>query len=697
MTTPIRKKALATKTNQTDLFIETDTPAICRLWALRLLTSQKLLRKLYMDDELDPEFANTLGLTPQAHLLSATQLQRALVNKQLQLELQAELCLPEPLARNIQSLAQMMGLTALEQQLLGFVALVKTDRMLNSTAVLLRDIKKQQLPKILAQILGCNEVELQPLLRQNSTLINSGLLALESMPVFSLDDVFEFISVSFAYNLFDESNDVKRLLKEIVQQASPATLTLKQFQHIETDLQILLPYLKNAVEQQLPGVNVLIYGPPGTGKSELVRALAKKLTLPLFEVSSEDSEGDGISGNNRLRAYRMVQCLLSSSKNIVLFDEIEDVFAQNPFSRQAELRKGWMNRMLEQNTLPCFWVTNDHTVMDNAFIRRFDQVIALASPPQAQRAALLQDAAAKLVNAEEAMQLAALPQLTPAIITRASKVVAQLNPKLTRPVKVAALKHLMQQTLRAQGHQVDVALTRDALGPVYDASLVNADIDLLELTKGLINAGSGRLCLYGPPGTGKTAFCHFLAKQLGKPLLQKTAGQLFGMYVGQTEKQIAAAFAEAKQQDAVLLLDEVDSFLQDRRGARQQWQVSAVNEMLMQMEAFAGVFVASTNLLDNLDQASLRRFDLKAGFSYLKPEQTKQLFDAHCQQLQLSPCRHSAQRLAASSQLTPGDFAAVARQSRFRSFATAAQFAAALLNDVKLKSLDTAKPIGFLQ
>jgi transitional endoplasmic reticulum ATPase len=262
---------------------------------------------------------------------------------------------------------------------------------------------------------------------------------------------------------------------------------------------------------------------------------------------------------------------------------------------------------------------------------------------------------------------------------------------------VAALQHLMQQTLRAQGFKVDDALKRDVLGPVYDASLINADIDLANLAAGLIQAGSGRICLYGPPGTGKTAYCHYLAKQLNKPLLVKTAGQLLNKYIGETEKQIAAAFAEAKENDAVLLLDEVDSFLQDRRKAQQSWEVTSVNEMLVQMEAFQGVFVASTNLLHNLDQASLRRFDLKACFGYLKPEQTRQLFQAHCKQLKLAPCASSLTQLAASRVLTPGDFAAVARQSRFRPFSKASDFATALLNEVMLKNEDAPKPIGFLQ
>ncbi|MBW6608203.1 ATP-binding protein, partial [Salmonella enterica subsp. enterica serovar Weltevreden] len=81
------------------------------------------------------------------------------------------------------------------------------------------------------------------------------------------------------------------------------------------------------------------------------------------------------------------------------------------------------------------------------------------------------------------------------------------------------------------------------------------------------------------------------------------------------------AFRKAQNDGAVLLIDEVDSFLQDRRGAQHNWEVSEVNEMLTQMESFSGVFVASTNLMEGLDQAALRRFDLKVKFDYLRADQ----------------------------------------------------------------------------
>lgn len=110
---------------------------------------------------------------------------------------------------------------------------------------------------------------------------------------------------------------------------------------------------------------------------------------------------------------------------------------------------------------------------------------------------------------------------------------------------------------------------------------------------------------------------------------------LVSPYVGMTEKNLAAAFEKAGQDDAVLLLDEVDSFLHNRRKATQSWEITAVNEMLTQMESYRGLFIASTNLIRDLDEASLRRFDLKIHFGYLRQAQVQQLFSAHMQPLKL--------------------------------------------------------------
>ena len=143
----------------------------------------------------------------------------------------------------------------------------------------------------------------------------------------------------------------------------------------------------------------------------------------------------------------------------------------------------------------------------------------------------------------------------------------------------------------------------------------------------------------------------------------RQASDLVSKFVGETEQNMAAMFADAEAEQAVLLLDEADSFLRSRRMAERNYEVSEVNEMLQGMERYAGVFVCTTNLFDELDEAALRRFTFKIRFKPLTAEQRVRMFVAEAlggSAGALTP--EQRERLAALDQLAPGDFAAVKRQ-----------------------------------
>ncbi len=166
--------------------------------------------------------------------------------------------------------------------------------------------------------------------------------------------------------------------------------------------------------------------------------------------------------------------------------------------------------------------------------------------------------------------------------------------------------------------------------------------------------------------------------------------------MGGTEKNIARIFHEAEQDHAVLLIDEIDGFLQDRNTSRHSWEVTGVNEMLTRMETYNGVFIASTNRLDGLDTASLRRFDLKVKFHALKPQQAWKLLQSYCQILGLPApdiCLQAAlQRLDG---LTLGDFAVLERQHRFWPITDVKALIAALEAECALKTPYQRQAIGF--
>jgi SpoVK/Ycf46/Vps4 family AAA+-type ATPase len=172
----------------------------------------------------------------------------------------------------------------------------------------------------------------------------------------------------------------------------------------------------------------------------------------------------------------------------------------------------------------------------------------------------------------------------------------------------------------------------------------------------------------------------------------KRASDLLDMYVGGTEAKIAKAFAEAEADHSILMIDEVDSFISNRDQAVRSWEVTAINEMLTQMERFSGIFIASTNRMEGLDPAAMRRFDLKIKVDYLNETQRQALFADTCQQLGLDTHGLSLKTL---TNLTPGDFAVLIRQHKFRPFKQGADLLSALEQEVSFKQGGGGKRIGF--
>ena len=612
--------------------------------------------------------------------------------------------LPACLCSNVQRLSGLVGLNATDCRILEFAVSIYSDPLLGEATELLGGISPHGLSRVLSTILNLPETEICAALSAQGVLARSGLISDEANKYGSgctvlLRDRLELLSGNFANQMASFEVEPASLLRGIVSIAEPAQLCLDDFRHIQSSLEILLPYLRRASASRRRGVNIFLHGAPGTGKTQLARVLAGKLGCDLFEVAGEDESGAPICGKERLRAFCAAQSFLARSRAMIAFDEVEDVFSGNDFLSgvsTARRHKAWVNRMLEENSVPAIWLSNSIEGLDPAFARRFDMVFELPVPPKKERARILQKNCGDLLDAASIARIAEVDALAPAVVARASDVVRLISDELGQQGSAAAFEKLIDQTLKAQGLPALVRNNPNRLPEVYDPGFIHADADLTRIADGLRDARAGRLCLYGPPGTGKTAYGRWLAEQLGIPLRVKRASDLMSKWAGENEQNIARAFRQAEQEGALLLMDEVDSFLADRHGAKHHWEVSMVNEMLTQMEAFSGVFIASTNWMTGLDQAAMRRFDLKVKFDFLRPGQTRELLCRYCEQLQFpAPQPDLLHRVARLPCLTPGDFATVLRQRRFRPIASAAALVSALEAECAMKEGAKAR-LGFL-
>ena len=138
------------------------------------------------------------------------------------------------------------------------------------------------------------------------------------------------------------------------------------------------------------------------------------------------------------------------------------------------------------------------------------------------------------------------------------------------------------------------------IDPKYDENIINTSIPGKEIVEMVSNALENnktgiRMLFYGLSGAGKTALAKHIAKTIKKTLIKKNASDILNKWVGEAEKNIAEAFKEAKEKNAVLLFDEVDSFIHSRKDNSTSWELSTVNEFLTQLEDFTGIVICTTN------------------------------------------------------------------------------------------------------
>ncbi len=509
-------------------------------------------------------------------------------------------------------------------------------------------------------------------------------------------------------------------LNHSVKLHQPEALENSMLINLEQDVLLASSYLEQAFQQKTTEVNILLTGKNQYDCKRLAETIIANAGGQVIEVVRQWSDADGpvdpmcdeIGMDERINHVLQSQHLYKETENTaILFEDAYDYFSEmDKFGVNIE------DNQVLGNTVPVFWAMESSRFLSDSLIHQFDLVLEVRlSHHHARRNLIDQNFSEFNLDEQWLKKLSDNDRLTPDIVKNLKKVVSTMQ--IRNPAEIQQHMDRMVSNVLAQNRRHNLGQRRSrtkllpgtcSTNPVenYDLSLINADIDMQVLAQGLGRTSEGRIILSGPAGTGKTAFSHYLAHACEKELIVKPASSLLAKYVGETEQNIADAFAEAVQRNAVLLIDEADSFLSNRESARQRWESGMTNEFLIQMEDFRGIMIACTNLKSNLDSAVQRRFDFKVELDFMTAGQIQKMFFLLLEYSEIETKKmfeqiannQFYQRISGLINITPGDFKTVLRRHKILDTAvTVDSLVVGLNEEAKEKTVfsQQSKAIGF--
>lgn len=545
-----------------------------------------------------------------------------------------------------------------------------------------------ELIRILSFMLKVDEKDVRRFLSGKCRLSKLGLISVDTpnyQSVVSLDiELLEGLETHFFFDV-----DKKEIFQGSLKRVAPSELEEKYFSHVK-ERDILINFLKGSLEKKEIGSNVLIYGRPGSGKTELVKGLERQ-GLEIYAISLRGRDGTSLSDAMRIAKYRIAQFMLkSNNRAVILLDDADSLLVDRSgvlsffgVEQEAEFSKAQMVSLLEKNRVPTIWICNTIETIHDALKRRFGLAIFLGKLPRKRRLQIIRHHFKESGIGKNLMEGLADLNIEPGVLERCARTLKLLSdsnePNIENDLVATTI---LNSSLRLMGLR-PAKTTENALRMPFLLEALNTDYQLSEIINIFKHRHEGRLLLTGSPGTGKTEFVRYMAKHLDKELILKRASDLLSPFVGETEIKISDLFLNLSTEESIIFLDEADTFFFSREMAQRSWEVSQVNEILSQMEDFRGIFICATNHISHLDNAALRRFDLKITFRPMLFEQAWMLFKALFGKNAKQKHKTALETLC----LTPGNFGTVYR--RLKLFESICPFTPDIFLTELLKELES--------
>ena len=431
----------------------------------------------------------------------------------------------------------------------------------------------------------------------------------------------------------------------------------------------LIEPVRNAAQARKYGINVggglLLYGPPGTGKTFIAKAVAGELGLPFFAITAADVFGPHV-GESEGNIRRIFAEIRNHSLSVVFIDELETLFPKRTAGAHESTLKV-ISLLLQEldgiesgkNPILLLGATNVPWMVDEAFMRpgRFDVRVFVGLPDFAARRQMFISAFAKgsvphtsgltahLAERTEnysgadinglmgKMRQTAYERRLPAYtVTLADEILAQTAPSANGEI----LDAIREWEAKCVGEKSRNAI-RGGTGVAERPTVTLKDVAGMEEVKEQVRlrllepmahrtlAGryglsvGGGMLLYGPPGTGKTFFARAVAGELDLPFYMVTAADIFGRYVGDSERNVRKLFSDIRKNPlSVVFFDELETVFPKRTEDVHETTRKVISLLLQELDGIDKsknpiLLLGAMNVPWMIDEAFMRpgRFDVK--------------------------------------------------------------------------------------
>ena len=522
----------------------------------------------------------------------------------------AEIATPPPA---LVVIAQQLGLTQFEQDLLMLCASVELDTRIARLCARAQDTAARPYPTFALALAILEDADWGALSAQRP-LRHLQLIEI-SQPAGIPLTVSALRADERMVNAIKGLNELDDRLVPLIAPARPAT-GLPFSQHAMADA--VLRGLVQAADEGRPTAAVLA-GPDTPSKELIAAAVAERLNRHLYHLPVAHLPGQVAELETLARLWLRESLLLP----VALYIDAHDIEANPAEGGRAAMLDRFMSRGAGIRFLGVRETWPGAEELAGAF--------EIANPTPAEQQELWDDLP-ELSGTDTPALLAGNFNLDSATIERAARAAlaegdagGTLQGRLWRACIASTRPRLdaLAQRLDVRATWKQIVLPDEALnllrqiaGQVRQRSLVYDRWGF----RARMNRGLGVSALFaGDSGTGKTMAAEVIASELQLDLYRIDLSAVVSKYIGETEKNLRRLFDAAEDGGAILFFDEADALFGKRsevKDSHDRYANIEINYLLQRMEAYRGLAILATNMRGALDPAFVRRLRFIIDFDF---------------------------------------------------------------------------------